>query len=224
MKTYAEFSSMEDVKLLHENGMLLIALLASLPFWLRVRQCWVQFDGCSDPVARIPIALNTIKYMTAFPPIWITAAASLGYYHRTLPTIIALAATVNSLYSYLWDIIMDWGLVSISFRDCRMSTRQRMLLPWPSYLFAAVVNLVLRFSWAMNRLPWLRQLDMTVIVLSIGCIPQLFLLLLLFSTSNWLPLTHLWQRLEKSVGGRCGTSSASSGKSSCSKSGRERRS
>mmetsp|Transcript_21193 Transcript_21193/g.29154 ORF Transcript_21193/g.29154 Transcript_21193/m.29154 type:complete len:164 (+) Transcript_21193:15-506(+) len=104
--------------------------------------------------------------MTAFPPIWITAAASLGYYHSSLPAVIALAAAVNSLYSFLWDVIMDWGLLSFS-RDCRWSTRQRLLLPWPSYVFAVLINLVLRFSWAMNRLPWFKELDMTVVILTI---------------------------------------------------------
>ena len=91
----------------------------------------------------------------------------MGYYHSSLPTIIALAATVNSLYSFLWDVVMDWGLVSVS-RDCRLSARQRLLLPWPSYLLAVILNLTLRFSWAMNRLPWFKELDMTVVILSIG--------------------------------------------------------
>eukprot|EP01035_Chromulina_nebulosa_P037110 gene37110-50063_t len=72
VKSYAEVSGIDDVKLFHESAMMLIALLASLPFWIRVRQCWVQFEGSSDSIARIPIALNMIKYMTAFPPIWIT--------------------------------------------------------------------------------------------------------------------------------------------------------
>ena len=72
VKSYAELSGANDVKIFHEKAMILIALLASLPFWLRVRQCWIQFDGCADNIARIPILLNMIKYMTAFPPIWIT--------------------------------------------------------------------------------------------------------------------------------------------------------
>jgi hypothetical protein len=97
----------------------------------------------------------------------VVAAASLGYYHSSLPSVIALAATINSLYSFLWDVIMDWGLISIS-RDLRVTARQRMLLPWPSYALAVVVNLTLRFSWAMNRLPWFKELDMTVVILTIG--------------------------------------------------------
>lgn len=38
--------------------------------------------------------------MTAFPPIWLAAAASLGYFHPDLPLITAAMATFNSLYSF----------------------------------------------------------------------------------------------------------------------------
>ena len=33
----------EPLVLYHEQGMLLVALLASVPATIRVRQCWVQF-------------------------------------------------------------------------------------------------------------------------------------------------------------------------------------
>jgi EXS family len=67
---------------------------------MRIRQCWVQLVGASDNWARLPITLNLIKYATAFPPIWLAAAASLGYFHPDLPAITAAMATLNSLYSY----------------------------------------------------------------------------------------------------------------------------
>lgn len=52
-------------------------------------------------IAKIPIYLNILKYFSAFPPIWLTAAASLGYHHPQLPWMLTIAATVNSMYSYL---------------------------------------------------------------------------------------------------------------------------
>jgi hypothetical protein len=54
-----------------------------------------------DNIARIPVSLNIIKYMSSFPPIWITYAASLGYTHPSLSTVIFYAALINSLYSFL---------------------------------------------------------------------------------------------------------------------------
>lgn len=119
---------------------------------LRIRQCSIQFCGCTDFISRVPIALNICKYFSAFPPIWLTAAASLGYSIPNMPTVIAVSATVNSLYSFAWDVVMDWGFVSFS-RECKVLVRQRLLLPLPTYFIALVLNLLLRFSWTVNRFP-----------------------------------------------------------------------
>jgi hypothetical protein len=37
-----------------------------------------------------------------------------GYFHPDLPAITAAMAAVNSLYSYTWDIMMDWGLITLT--------------------------------------------------------------------------------------------------------------
>ncbi|RYH27874.1 hypothetical protein EON65_12895 [archaeon] len=68
---------------------------------IRVRQCYLQLETCPDLIARIPVLLNIGKYISSFPPIWLTAATSLGYIHPSMPTFITIAAVVNSLYSYL---------------------------------------------------------------------------------------------------------------------------
>ena len=143
-----------------------VALLASLPFYLRVRQCWVQLDSCSDLIAKIPVSLNILKYMSAFPPIWITAAASLGYTHPHLPALLATLATINSVYSFCWDVVQDWGLIQLK-RDLRLYTRSRLHLPVFVYALAVVANLFLRFSWSITRIPYFRGFHSSVIVLII---------------------------------------------------------
>jgi hypothetical protein len=150
----------------HNNAMITVALLASLPFYLRVRQCWVQLDSCSDFVAKIPVTLNIVKYMSAFPPIWITAAASLGYSHPRLPALLALVATINSTYSFLWDVVQDWGLIQVK-RDMRLYTRPRLYLPVPVYAIAVFLNLFLRFSWSITSIPYFSGYHSSVIVLII---------------------------------------------------------
>lgn len=92
--------SHQNVLEFHDNAMILVALLASLPFWIRVRQCYVQLDSCVDNIAKIPVYLNILKYLSAFPPIWLTAAASLGYTHPMMPVWITIAAVVNTLFSF----------------------------------------------------------------------------------------------------------------------------
>ena len=61
---------------------------------------------------------------------------------------------------------MDWGLISIT-RDRRIYRRQRALLPWYAYLLAMIINLVLRFSWTVNRIPGMNHIHSSVIVLVI---------------------------------------------------------
>lgn len=133
---------------------------------IRVRQCIVQLDSCPDTIAKIPVVLNILKYMSTFPPIWLTAAASLGYSHPSMPQWITIAAVINSIYSFLWDTFMDWGLLSFT-RDGRVLRRSRYLLPLLTYPLALVFNLVFRFSWTINRLPGFHQLHSSIIVLII---------------------------------------------------------
>lgn len=95
--SYSQGSSPIDY---HTQAMLFVAFLTSLPFWLRVRQCYVQLESTTDPILKIPVILNIGKYMSAFPAIWLTAMASIGYENPNITYYISLAATVNSFYSY----------------------------------------------------------------------------------------------------------------------------
>lgn len=162
---YAQTSGTSVVEL-HDVGMLSVAVLASLPFWIRIRQCWVQLDGTNDNISKIPITLNLLKYFSAFPPIWLSAVASFGFFHPDLPLITAVMATINSIYSFLWDVCMDWGLIQFS-RDGRVYGRQRMLLPWICYGPVVIINLLLRFSWAANRIPSFSHLHASHLVLMV---------------------------------------------------------
>eukprot|EP01041_Mallomonas_annulata_P000255 gene255-470_t len=148
----------------HDFAMILIAVLASIPYWIRVRQCSIQLDNATDIHGKIPITLNIIKYCTSFPPIWLAAASSLGYTHPSLPMITAVAATVNSLYGFFWDITMDWGLLTVH-RGGRISTRTRFLVPYPFHFIAATINLFLRFLWAANQIPYFSQMNPTHLLL-----------------------------------------------------------
>ena len=173
---------------------------------LRVRQCWVQLVGCPDNVARIPVALNLLKYCSAFPTLWLAASQGLGYHHEYLLSSMVIAATINSLYSYgvrytsvflailvfiyymyvsirilliyiliflpylkyfiwlQWDLIQDWGLLTIT-RTGHIHTRTKLLYHWSFYTIAGIVNLLLRFSWKFNQLPYFKSLSAATLVL-----------------------------------------------------------
>lgn len=151
----------------HDSAMIFLAFLASLPFLIRVRQCFLQLETCPDFTAKLIVLVNLGKYLTAFPPIWITAVSSLGFVSPNLPQILTVAAFLNSIYSFLWDILMDWGLLGNFCREGRLLRRPRGAVSWPIYFFAALVNLALRFSWTINRWPGFSQLHSSVIVLLI---------------------------------------------------------
>jgi hypothetical protein len=52
---------------------------------------------------------------------------------------------ISTLYLFTWDIVMDWGLRLRLGPD--FLYRHRMHYPKSFYYFAAVTNLILRFSW-----------------------------------------------------------------------------
>lgn len=138
----------------HDSGMILIAVFASLPFFLRIRQCLVQLWGAPDAAARVPITLNTLKYFSAFPPIWIAAYASLGYSHPQLSLYMTVFASINSLYSYAWDIFMDWGLIAFFRGKNALHQPPRRLIHIGLLFLACIVNLLLRFTWTANFFPY----------------------------------------------------------------------
>jgi len=157
----------QDPVLYHDPAMLLISLLASLPFVLRIRQCYVQLSTATERSSRTAITLNIIKYFSAFPPIWLAAAASLGYFHPLLPSLTALMATINSAYSFIWDIVMDWGLLSLYAPPQDSTFRPRTVFPFYLHIIVATLNLILRFSWASNRIQSLASLPASHLVLMI---------------------------------------------------------
>jgi EXS family len=61
---------------------------------------------------------------------------------------------------------MDWGLFQFT-RAGRVIPRQRMMLPTYCYVIASMINLVLRFSWAANRIPQLANLHSSHLVLMV---------------------------------------------------------
>lgn len=70
-------------------------------FRIRVRQCSIQLLSCPDNIARIPVVLNILKYISSFPPIWLTA---LWITHPNIVNMILVSATINSIYSFLVSI------------------------------------------------------------------------------------------------------------------------
>ena len=93
-------------------------LVTSLPFMLRFRQCWVQYRVTGKA---FPHLMNCAKYLSSLPVIWISAwTQSEGHFSRELRMAWIFAVSFNSFFSFLWDVVMDWGL-------CRQGSRLFLL-------------------------------------------------------------------------------------------------
>ena len=126
--------------------------VALIPAWLRIAQCLRRYR---DEGARLHV-VNTGKYATS-------AAASVMRYLRDVrfgptPTwtgIAILTALASSVYSFLWDVRMDWGLGRVASRH--MMLRNTLMLgrtiKQPQRLYVAII-----FVNALLRLTWLIQL------------------------------------------------------------------
>lgn len=61
-------------------------------------------------------------------------------------------ALFSTLYSYAWDIFMDWGLMRGTTPETRL-LRDKLKFPKHYYYFVMITNLLLRFSWVLTLVP-----------------------------------------------------------------------
>lgn len=111
--------------------------------------------------------VNAGKYFVSLLSL---SLASVGNYSRITsinvrsdPGQVAWLATLllGTLYSYAWDIVMDWALVELDFDGGKRTfprirwaiTRDRVFRSKKFYAWAMVSNLVGRFAWAVTITP-----------------------------------------------------------------------
>nr|POE48405.1 protein erd1 like 1 [Quercus suber] len=157
---------------------LLVPLIYAAPFAMRLRQCLTDRQFA-----------NAAKYATAFPVVFLSYfmkshTALLGI---DLHALWLLAALLNAMYSFYWDVARDWDLTL--FSDARLSAECTFHLPIPaitiyprqeltcrsrekidpyglrrtrlfpsSFYYAMILtDLVLRFAWALKLSPHLEH-------------------------------------------------------------------
>ncbi|TFB05772.1 Protein ERD1-like protein [Trichoderma ghanense] len=152
------------------GGTLFVPLLMAVPSMIRLRQCLIEYLR----VRRAPFKestgwggqhlANALKYSTAFPVI-ITSAMQRGAGPQSdmaaLHRAWLVAVTVNSLYSFYWDVAKDWDLTLFSSRG-RASVhrpwglRDRLVFRSAGLYYAVIgLDLMLRCSWSMKLSPHL---------------------------------------------------------------------
>jgi len=122
----------------------IIPIVMSFPYFLRFRQCVIDYRLPSNP-SRRPL-FNAIKYATAFPVIFLSAAQKStpvidsmvvgdgisSHPWHAMFRLWLLATAINSCYSFWWDVTYDWGLEILKkqkgFNDFGHRTPPRRLL------------------------------------------------------------------------------------------------
>jgi len=143
VKVFADVAKFANVATI-----LVTALISAFPLLVRLLQNLVLFRETGE---RWPYLPNATKY--AFAEI----VVFFGAYHaatkddmRIAHIIFIIMAVVSTLYTYSWDVLMDWRLGKWEFRGLRKT----MLFRHPIFYYTAiVVDLLLRFLWVVSLAP-----------------------------------------------------------------------
>ena len=131
---------------------ILIPLVTLLPLWFRFNQCLRKY---ADTGKRFPHLANALKYAVsqtvtlfgAFHPLYMEVSRGGSDIFQIFWT---FAFVASSLYSFVWDVYMDWGLG----RSKHGYLASPLMYPKRSfYVFVIAVDLVLRFAWVLTLVP-----------------------------------------------------------------------
>ena len=128
----------------------IVPLLSALPLWFRFMQCLRRY---MDTRKRWPHLANAGKYALSH------SVVLFGVFHHTFTDsksidsyrvywIISLV--ISTLYSYLWDIFIDFGLGDMRYGGLR---DQLMYSSKTVYYVCIVADLFLRFAWSLTLVP-----------------------------------------------------------------------
>ena len=152
-------------------------ILTCLPYWFRLQQCVRRFyDAKRGSRERVEHVVNAGKYVVSLVAICLASAG--GYVQirgrfREDPGELAWVffLVLGTAYAYLWDVVMDWGLVEIEMPDSRSEkraggtrgwrlpvvrwafTRERVFRGKAFYAWALISNLAGRLAWAVTVTP-----------------------------------------------------------------------
>lgn len=149
-------------------------LLWSLPFLIRARQCVISSRNVQDTTGKALQLVNLAKYLSAVPVIvfsfmYARSASSEsagGFEREDFEALWAVSAMVNAVYSLMWDMVMDWGLLQAPGECTSDSTGVRGLSVlglrpvlvfrhvWGFYHGVILLNLGGRTLWSLR---WSQQ-------------------------------------------------------------------
>jgi hypothetical protein len=138
-------NSFEEKKILCSNRRGVILLIGIFPHIIRTLQC---FRSIYDSKHFFPQIINAGKYLIA---IIVAIFSFLASNYAILDNIWWLFALISTIYSYAWDLKMDFGFLqhgaNYPLRE-KLSYKNKMF-----YYFCLIINLFLRFMWVLTVSP-----------------------------------------------------------------------
>eukprot|EP01022_Parablepharisma_sp_SALTPOND_P004520 TRINITY_DN120435_c3_g1_i1.p1 TRINITY_DN120435_c3_g1~~TRINITY_DN120435_c3_g1_i1.p1 ORF type:complete len:700 (+),score=58.28 TRINITY_DN120435_c3_g1_i1:6770-8869(+) len=123
-----------------KSGLLIIAIL---PYYWRFMQCLRKYYDTKD---KFPHLVNAGKYMSSITTMTINL---LNYwYNLHWENYYFTGYFIATVYCFIWDITMDWGLMRGKPRYIFL--REKLLYPAKFYYFSIVTNFLLRFTWVLT--------------------------------------------------------------------------
>mmetsp|Transcript_22249 Transcript_22249/g.46098 ORF Transcript_22249/g.46098 Transcript_22249/m.46098 type:complete len:423 (+) Transcript_22249:89-1357(+) len=172
------------------------------PFLIRARQCIVTSRNAPDSTSRFMQRVNLLKYLSALP----IMTFSLCYVHTDSLQLIldkddfevlwALAAVLNSAFSFIWDLVMDWGLMQPApCHSGRLGLRPVLFYRgvWGFYHFAIICNLFGRTLWSLRWSPQVTLLLGGVMLANIQQAAEVI------RRSQWNMLRVEWECIRRSI-------------------------
>ncbi|XP_043285941.1 xenotropic and polytropic retrovirus receptor 1 homolog isoform X2 [Venturia canescens] len=132
------------------GSLIIRPIVNCLPAWFRFAQCLRRYR---DSKEAFPHLANAGKYSTTF---LVVITATLKQYHEPkFPNhsespwlwLWLGSCVINSVYSYTWDIKMDWGLLDSNAGENKFLREEVVYSSAGFYYFAIIEDLILRFSW-----------------------------------------------------------------------------
>ncbi|KAI8098897.1 EXS family-domain-containing protein [Halteromyces radiatus] len=209
---------------------IMVPLIISLPYFIRLRQCISEYIESRGETRRH--LFNALKYASAFPVIILSAVQKKASIYITetgsIPTtwwidesnlfrLWMIAVFVNSLYSFWWDISMDWNLIQVTYE---MPTTkhaedhhpyhgqhhlQQHLTPMvrfrrnlhfsmtPVYFLAMMADFILRITWSLKLSShvYIKRIEGSVFLVELLEVVRRWIWVIFRMESEWIKRANL---------------------------------
>ncbi|XP_076378767.1 solute carrier family 53 member 1 [Megalopta genalis] len=133
------------------SGSLIVRPIVNcLPAWFRFAQCVRRYR---DSKEAFPHLANAGKYSTTFLVVisntmCIYRATEYGTrWENPWLWLWVISCCVNSIYSFTWDLKMDWGLLDSNAGENKFLREEVVYSAAGFYYFAIIEDCILRFAW-----------------------------------------------------------------------------